>query len=39
MVKFVKNSSNAVTGATKLARAYNNRKIIFKMYRPSFFFI
>ena len=37
MVKFAKNSSNAVTGATKLARAYNNRKIILRCLDHPFF--
>tara|TARA_B100000959_G_C14932137_1_gene604147 strand:+ start:78 stop:1370 length:1293 start_codon:yes stop_codon:yes gene_type:complete len=37
MVKFAKNSSNAVTGATKLARAYNGRKIILRCLDHPFF--
>jgi len=37
MVKFAKNSSNAVTGATKLARAYNKRKIILRCLDHPFF--
>ena len=37
MVKFAKNSSNAVTGATKLARAYNKRKIILRCIDHPFF--
>lgn len=37
MVKFAKNSSNAVTGATKLARAYNGRKLILRCEDHPFF--
>ena len=37
MVKFTKNSSNAVTGATKLARAYNGKKIILRCLDHPFF--
>lgn len=37
MVKFTKNSSNAVTGATKIARAYNGRKIILRCLDHPFF--
>ena len=37
MVKFAKNSSNAVTAATKLARAYNGRKLILRCKDHPFF--
>ncbi len=37
MVKFAKNSSNAVSAATKLARAYNGRKLILRCQDHPFF--
>ena len=37
MVKFAKNSSNAVTAATKLARAYTGKKIILRCSDHPFF--
>jgi glutamate-1-semialdehyde 2,1-aminomutase len=37
MVKFTKNSSNAVTAATKLARAYTGKKIILRCLDHPFF--
>ena len=37
MVKFAKNSSNAVTAATKLSRAYNGRKLILRCEDHPFF--
>ena len=37
MVKFAKNSSNAVTAATKLARAYTKKKIILRCFDHPFF--
>jgi glutamate-1-semialdehyde 2,1-aminomutase len=37
MVKFSKNSSNAVTAATKLARAYTKKKIILRCINHPFF--
>jgi glutamate-1-semialdehyde 2,1-aminomutase len=37
MVKFAKNSSNAVTAATKLARAYTGKKIIIRCFDHPFF--
>lgn len=37
MVKFAKNSSNAVTAATKLARAYTGRSIILRCLDHPFF--
>ena len=38
MVKFAKNSSNAVTAATKLSRAYNGRKLILRCEDHPFSF-
>ena len=37
MVKFCKNSSNAVTGAVKLSRAYNGKNIILRCKDHPFF--
>ena len=37
MVKFAKNSSNAVTAGTKLARAYTGKKIIIRCFDHPFF--
>ncbi len=37
MVKFCKNSSNAVTGAVKLSRAYNKKNIILRCQDHPFF--
>lgn len=37
MVKFAKNGSNAVTGAVKLSRAYNKKKIVLRCKDHPFF--
>ena len=37
LVKFTKNGSSAVTAAVKIARAYNNKKIILRCADHPFF--